>query len=114
MDAIGYLIDIVAYFIVAVGIAVAMISHVDQKVAIPGASPWRIRAPKLVAAAGPLLFISVFAVLFVGEDWLTMGVGIASLAAPWIAVVLIVTEWIRRRTEDRRIGIPRPNRPGYR
>lgn len=113
MDAIGYFIDFVGYFIITVGMAVAMISHVDRKVAIPDASPWRIRAPKLAAAAGPLLFIGCFAALFIGE-WLTIGLAIASLAAPWIAMVLALTEWFRRRAEDRRTGIPRPDRPGYR
>ena len=63
----------------------------------------------LFAAAGPLVFAGAFMALFVGS-WLVIAAMIAAMAAPWTAAVLIVTEWIRRRAEDRWTGIPRPDR----
>jgi hypothetical protein len=113
VDAIGYLLDIIVYFVIAIGSVAAFISHVDEKVPVPGASPWRIRSPKIAAAAGPVLLIAGFFAVAI-SSWLAVAVLIGSLAAPWVAGVLIVVEWCRRRAEDRATGLVRPLRlPGW-
>ena len=112
VDAIGYLLDAVVYFIVTVGALASAVWRVDEKVAVPWASTWRMRSPKLAAAGGPALFILTFPAVLVGLPmWLGWAMLIGSLVAPWAGAVLITVEWLRRRAEDRATGITRPVRP---
>lgn len=113
VDAIGYLMYAVAYFVVVAGAVGAVVSHVDGKVAVPWASPWRMWTPKLFVVGGPAMFILALAFATVGISfWVVVPLLIASLVAFWVAAVLIEVEWLRRRAEDRATGIARPERLG--
>ena len=113
VDAIGFLFGAVVYFGLTAGSVVAAVWHIDEKTAVPWASPWRMRSAKLCAVGGPVLFVLAFVVAVTG---LPVGVFavpmIGSLAVPWLGAVLITVEWLRRRAEDRATGIARPRRPG--
>ena len=109
MDAIGYLFDAVVYFLITVSAVTAAVWRVDEKVAMPGTSPWRMRLPKLCVIVGPMLFVLAGAITLTGTPaWLPATPLIGSLAAPWIGAVLITVEWLRRRAEDRATGLVRP------
>jgi hypothetical protein len=113
VDAIGYLFDVVGYLVITVGALTAVVWHVDEKVAVPWASPWRMRSPKLCAVGGPALLILAFAIAVTGIPlWVAVALLIGSLVSPWAGAVLITVESLRRRAEDRATGIARPRRPG--
>jgi hypothetical protein len=112
VDAIGYLFDAVAYFVITVGALAAVVWRLDAKVAVPWASPWRMRVPKLLAAGGPVLFLLALAIALTGIPvWVAVALLIGSLFAPWAGAVMITIEWLRRRAEDRATGIARPVKP---
>ena len=112
VDAIGYVFDAVVYFFISVGALSALILRVDAKTAVPWASPWRTRSPKLLAVAGPVLFILAFPVSLTGlPAWVAAAMVFGALAAPPIGAALVLLEWLRRRAEDRATGLVRPERP---
>jgi hypothetical protein len=111
VDAFGYLLDAVVYFLVTVGLAAAAVWRVDEKVAVPGTSAWRIRWPKVFVSAGPVLFVLMLPITLVHAPVaLVVAILVTSLAAPWIAGLLIAVEWFWRRAEDRGTGLRRPMR----
>jgi hypothetical protein len=70
------------YFAITAGPVAAAVWHVDKYAAAPGASPWRMRLPKLAVVGGPVL-----------------PAGLGSFVAPWVGAALITVEWLRRRAE---------------
>lgn len=54
MDAIGFLFGSVVYFGFIAGLVTVAVWHVDEKNAVPWASPWRMRSAKLSAIGGPV------------------------------------------------------------
>ncbi len=113
MEASAFLMYAAAYFLL-VGIAVGTaISRVNEKAAVPGASPWRMRTPKLFVAAGPVSLILFYGITMSGIlCWALLPLLFWSFVAPWVGAVLIVNERGRRRAEDRATGIERPERLG--
>ena len=112
MDGFGYLLDVVLYFMVTIAIVAPVVWHVDAKTAVPWASPWRTRLPKLLVVGGPPVFILTCAISLTGiPGWAAWALVIGSLAAPWAGALLISVEWLRRRAEDRATGLVRPERP---
>jgi hypothetical protein len=113
VDAIGALLGAIFYFGLTAGSVVAAVWHVDEKVAVPWASPWRVRSAKLFAVGGPALFVVAFAAAVTGLPTRMFELlVIVSFAFPWAGAVLIIVEWLRRRIEDRGTGLARPQRPG--
>lgn len=112
VDAFGYLFLAIVYSAIAEGVLALAVWRVGSKVAVPWASPWRMRLPKLLIIGGPALFILALVVVLTG---IQVGVAVAffisALVAPLAGVVLITVEWLRRRAEDRATGIARPERP---
>jgi hypothetical protein len=104
--ALAFLIIALVYFALA-----GAVLHVDEKAAVPWASPWRTRAPKLFTVGGPALFVLAFAMAAAGlPAWTGEATLVGALVAPWIGGVLITVEWLRRRAEDRTTGLTRPER----
>ncbi|ACU72529.1 hypothetical protein Caci_3626 [Catenulispora acidiphila DSM 44928] len=104
--------DAVVYFVVTAGTLAVVLWHVDARTAVPWASPWRMRLPKLCAVGGPALFFLVSPIVLTGgPEWVGVASLIGALLAPWAGAVLIIVERLRRRAEDRATGIARPVRP---
>ena len=109
---IGQWIFGILYVFIAAWVMTVVVSHVDRKLAVPWAAPWRMAAPKLFAGAAPLLaFLFFFLAFFRSPGWLLMTVLFTALASPWISAILISVEYLRRRAEDRATGVPRPSPP---
>jgi len=115
MDIIGFLFEMFLYFAVIAGLVAAVIGYVDDKVALPSASPWRMRSPKLCVAAAPVLFAVAMGTSLTGSPGAVPGaLTIASIAAPWVGAAMIAVEWARRRAEDNATGLIRPLRTSAR
>lgn len=100
MDAIGWFIDMIIYMGMATALAGTALARLSEQDSPRGASPWRLRAPRLTLWACPLLFVAAV-LLAVASAPASAALLIASLAAPIVAFAMVATEWLRRRAARR-------------
>ncbi|MEV0427524.1 hypothetical protein [Micromonospora sp. NPDC050495] len=104
MEGLGYLLGILLLLVTWSGVIGACLGRLDFCEAVPGASPWRLWGPGLLAWSWIVPLVAGF--LLVERPWaiyLMFGLPLG----PLIATALTVVEFRRRRAEDLVSGTPR-------
>ncbi|WP_433282960.1 hypothetical protein [Micromonospora sp. CA-244673] len=104
MEGLGYLLWVVLLFVTWAGVIGACLGRLDLREAVPGASPWRLWGPGVLAWSWTVPLAAGF--LLGTRPWATYLVFVLPLG-PLIATALTVLEFRRRRAEDLVAGTPR-------
>lgn len=104
MDGLGYLLDLLVVLVTWSAVIGACLGRLDLREAVPGASPWRLWGPGLLAWSWPVPMTLAF--LFVEEPWANLLLVLTPLG-PLLATPLTILEFLRRRAEDRTSRTPR-------
>lgn len=104
VEAIGYLLWVLLLLVTWSSVIGALLGRMDFWEAVPGASPWRLWGPGLLAWSWPVPMVAGF--LLVEERWANYLLVLLPLG-PLIATALTVVEFRRRRAEDLASGTPR-------
>jgi len=104
VEGLGYLLWVLLLLVTWSGVVGACLGRLDLWEAVPGASPWRLWGPGLLAWSWPVPMVASF--LLVEEPWANYLLVLLPLG-PLIATALTVVEFCRRRAEDLASATPR-------